>query len=193
VGPQWGARQRVRARSGARTRVSNILCFGNSKLFFSAHLHESLPNHTPLAVHVSYHEQPTEYMQALLRRYADGQKRAMTPYLTEKVSKQDKAWCGAPRTRASAADAADSKLVAYMSTHGPWQWSGMSPLRFQAGGTLQTPWGAGSWGKLSGADNALFADFVGNRHNLRFDLADMSRFTSARCGDAEPVIGKLVR
>ena len=27
--------------------------------------------------------------------------------------------------------------------------------------------------------------------NLRFDLADMGQFTSARCGDGEPVIGKL--
>ena len=69
----------------------------------------------------------------------------------------------------------------------------MTPLHFKPDGTLQTPWGLGSWGRLSGADNALFADFVGNRHNLRFDLADMSRFTSARCGDAEPVIGKLVQ
>ena len=178
-------------RSGARTRVSNILCFGNSKLFFAAHLHESLPSHVPLAVHVSYHERPAVYMHALLERYADGRTGAMTPYLTERVSKQDKAWCAATRRRASAADADSSKLVAYMISHGPWAWSGMKPLHFKPGGELQTPWGSGSWGRLSGAENALFADFVGNHHNIRFDLADMSRFTSARCGDAEPVIGRL--
>lgn len=53
------------------------------------------------------------------------------------------------------------------------------------------PWGPGRWGPLPGTDNALFADFVGSKHNIRFDLADPSQFTSARCGDGEPVLGRL--
>ena len=60
---------------------------------------------------------------------------------------------------------------------------------FKAQGELQTPWGKGRWGPLG--DDALFADFVGSRHNLQFDLRDMGRFTSSRCGDGEPVVGKL--
>ena len=181
-------------RAGARTRVSNILCFGNSKLFFAAHLHRSLPSsHTPLAVHVSYHERPAALMRALLSRYAYGEANAMTPHLTDRVSKQDRAWCQGSRRRATPSDAATSPLVAYVSSHGPWAWSGMSPLQFKPDGTLETPWGKGSWGQLSGTESALFADFVGNRHNLRFDLNSMSRFASARCSDAEPVVGKLLR
>ena len=58
---------------------------------------------------------------------------------------------------------------------------------------LDTPWGAGRWGPLGDGDELLFADFVGSRHNLRFDPEHMGRFTSSRCGDGEPVVGKLVQ
>ena len=53
---------------------------------------------------------------------------------------------------------------------------------------LSTPWGAGRWGPLGGDGDMLFADFVGSRHNLQFDLRGApGRFTSSRCGDGEPV------
>ena len=52
--------------------------------------------------------------------------------------------------------------------------------------------GAGRWGPLGGDGDQLFADFVGSRHNLQFDLRGApGRFTSSRCGDGEPVVGKL--
>ena len=79
-----------------------------------------------------------------------------------------------------------------MIESGPWEWSGVPPFVFQAGGVLSTPWGAGRWGPLGTDGDQLFADFVGSRHNLHFDLrAAPGRFTSSRCGDGEPVVGKL--
>ena len=139
-------------------------------------------------VHVSYHAQPVQLMQALIARYKRGEREAMRPLLTERVSKEDKARCSGPRdfSTSSKADA----LVHFMQTHGPWAWSGMAPLHFKPGGVLQTPWGQGRWGPLD-EENLLFADFVGNKHNLQFELPEMGRFVSRRCGDAEPVIGKL--
>jgi len=180
-------------RSGARTRVSNILCFGSSKLFFSAHLHERFPSHVPIAIHVSHHEHPDAPMRALIARYGGRGEDAsvLTPFLIERVSQQDKAWCAAQRTYRSSAADGSAKLVAYVTSHGPWAWSGMTPFRFQPAGELSTPWGPGRWGPLPGTDNALYADFVGSKHNIRFDLADPSQFTSARCGDGEPVLGRL--
>ena len=67
-------------RAGARARVMNVLCFGNSKLFFAAHLHEAYPSHVPAAVHVSYHEKPAAYMRALLARYRRGERGALQPH-----------------------------------------------------------------------------------------------------------------
>ena len=177
-------------RAGARTRVMNVLCFGNSKLFFAAHLHESYPSHVPAAVHVSYHEKPAVYMRALVARYRRGERGAMQPLLTERISKEERALCAGPRT--FGARAGSARLVAFVQEHGPWEWSGTPPFRFKAGGVLDTPWGAGRWGALGDGDDLLFADFVGSRHNLRFDPQQMGRFTSSRCGDGEPVVGKLV-
>lgn len=127
-------------RSGARTRVSNILCFGSSKLFFSAHLHERFPSHVPIAIHVSHHQHPDAPMRALLARYGGRGKDAsvLTPFLIERVSQQDKAWCAAQRTYRSSSADGSAKLVAYVTSHGPWAWSGMTPFRFQPAGELST-------------------------------------------------------
>ena len=78
-----------------------------------------------------------------------------------------------------------------MQAHGPWSWGGTPPLTFAPGGELRTPWGAGRWGPTE-ADDILYADFVGMKHQLTFD-AGFAKFTSARCGDGEPVLGKLDR
>ena len=187
----------IRARGAARscrvrmadTCLRELSSFNSQAAPFARQVHESHPQHTPIAIHVSYHQQPAAHMRALLARYADGERKALVPLLTERVAPQDRDWCRGSRVRSSAAISA-SRLAQFVGSHGPWSWSGMSPLQFRPSGKLDTPWGEGSWGVLGEA--TLFADFVGNRHNLRFDLPSMARFTSARCGDAEPVIGKLL-
>ena len=50
-------------------------------------------------------------------------------------------------------------------------------LEFAPGGELRTPWGAGRWGPTE-ADDILYADFVGMKHQLTFD-AGFAKFTSA--------------
>ena len=60
-------------------------------------------------------------------------------------------------------------------------------MTFKAGGELSTPWGGGRWGVLRG--ERLFADFVGSRHNLKFERE--GQFLSSRCGDGDPVVGRL--
>ena len=89
--------------------------------------------------------------------------------------------------------AGSEKLVAFVQQHSPWEWSGVSGLVFGANGELSTPWGKGRWGPLGDGGNALFADFVGSMHNLQFNPQELERFTSSRCGDGEPVIGKLAQ
>jgi len=167
----------------------NLLCFGNSKLYFSAHVHENYPRIAPVAVHVSFHEDPAERMQALIARFVKGDDAAMKPLLIERLSKKQRALCTLPR-KFDAAAATTSKPAAYVLSHGPWAWSGTPPLRFKSNGALETPWGGGSWGVLD--DTHLFADFVGSRHNIEFEPGRMGRFTSSRCGDGDPVVGSLV-
>jgi hypothetical protein len=112
----------------------------------------------------------------------------MRPLLIERLSKKQKSLCALPR-RFSSQAAATSPVATYVLTHNPWSWSGTPPLKFKDGGRLETPWGAGSWGVLD--ETHLFADFVGSRHNLEFEPSRMSKFTSARCGDGDPVVGVL--
>ena len=69
------------------------------------------------------------------------------------------------------------------------RWAGTPPMRFGAGGKLETPWGAGRWGPLD--TDTLFVDFAGSQHNVEFSRPVLSRFTSSRCGDGDPVLGKL--
>ena len=118
----------------------------------------------------------------------DPTRQAMRPLLIERLSKKQKSLCALPR-RFSSQAAATSPVATYVLTHNPWSWSGTPPLKFKDGGRLETPWGAGSWGVLD--ETHLFADFVGSRHNLEFEPSRMSKFTSARCGDGDPVVGVL--
>ncbi|KAL1519284.1 hypothetical protein AB1Y20_022813 [Prymnesium parvum] len=172
-------------RSGARTRVMNLLCFGNSKTFFSSHVHEMFPSLVPVAVHVSYHEDVTKRIDALVARYQRGDSSALKPMLIERLSKEQRELCQLPRLFDEAA-ASGSEWARHVQESGTWEWSGTGPMLFEQGGRLSTPWGSGTWGVLRG--NYLFADFVGSRHNLKFDSARKGQFVSSRCGDGDPVL-----
>lgn len=177
-------------RAGARARVMNLLCFGNSKLFFSSHLHESFPRLKPVAVHVSYHDDVEVRLDALVARYQRGDGGALAPLLIERLSKEQRMLCQLPRAF-HADQASGSRWARFVQEHGPWEWSGTGPMKFKAGGELSTPWGAGRWGVLEG--DFLFADFVGSRHNIKFHASREGQFVSSRCGDGDPVVGKLQR
>ena len=62
-------------------------------------------------------------------------------------------------------------------------------MSFKAGGVLQTPWGAGKWGLLG--ERAVFADFVGAKHNVRVLPSGMG--ISTRCNDNNVVLVRSIK
>ena len=60
-------------------------------------------------------------------------------------------------------------------------------MNFADGGVLETPWGKGEWGlhpdDPSGA--SVYADFVGAKHNVRFELST-GMGVSTRCAAKAP-------
>ena len=73
----------------------------------------------------------------------------------------------------------------------PWAWGGVTDLVFHADGSLDTPWGKGTWGGLPGTDEHVFADFVGSKHNLR--VLPRGLGVSTRCGDSNIVLVRSMK
>ena len=66
--------------------------------------------------------------------------------------------------------------------------------RVRQGGVLETPWGKGAWA-LHADDrggHSVSADFVGAKHNVRFDL-ESGMGVSTRCGDNNVVLVRSVK
>ena len=70
---------------------------------------------------------------------------------------------------------------------GPWAWTGVAPLAFLAGGKLHTPWMTGQWGVHPTTPDAIFANFVGEEHTVRF--GDCWSFESVRARDGDRTMG----
>ena len=69
-------------------------------------------------------------------------------------------------------------------------WAGIKGMTFGSGGSLRTPWGGGSWGRLREEPETLFVDFMGQQHTLSEDANRGDAWptlTSNRCGDSEKV------
>jgi hypothetical protein len=83
-----------------------------------------------------------------------------------------------------------------------WSWAGTPGMKFLEAGKLATPWGEGKWALVTASDgnvipNALWADFAGTHHLLKFETpegsdAENSMFVSERCGDGSLVVGRLL-
>ena len=59
---------------------------------------------------------------------------------------------------------------------------------------LETPWGKGEWG-LHPSDaegTAVYADFVGAKHNVRFELSS-GMGVSTRCNDNNVVLVRSIK
>ena len=75
-----------------------------------------------------------------------------------------------------------------MRAGGRAKWSGITGLQFSESGRLETPWGAGSWGRLGdGKEDLLFADFIGQQHMVRLHADGWPKLQSMRCADFENV------
>ena len=68
------------------------------------------------------------------------------------------------------------------------------PQRVEDGGVLDTPWGKGQWAIHAGDSSGLSvaADFVGAKHNVRFDLAT-GMGVSTRCSDSNVVLVRSIK
>eukprot|EP01062_Namystynia_karyoxenos_P043343 TRINITY_DN31761_c0_g1_i1.p1 TRINITY_DN31761_c0_g1~~TRINITY_DN31761_c0_g1_i1.p1 ORF type:complete len:941 (+),score=259.99 TRINITY_DN31761_c0_g1_i1:69-2825(+) len=99
------------------------------------------------------------------------------------VGSQEWPLAGSEAARAVGGDAADQ-----LSGRG-WKWAGSPGFHFASGGTLETPWGQGTWGLVPGRSGAAWAGFVGRVHLLRKDPAggQQQRWVSTRCDDGDRV------
>ena len=65
-------------------------------------------------------------------------------------------------------------------------------MTFKPGGVLETPWGQGRWGLHAGQEeSAIYADFVGSKHNVRMLPSGMG--VSTRCGDNNVVLVRSIK
>ena len=83
-----------------------------------------------------------------------------------------------------------------------WCGAGAPGRKVGGAGKWGTPWGGGKWALVTASDgnvipNALWADFAGTHHLLKFETpegsdAENSMFVSERCGDGSLVVGRLL-
>ena len=81
-----------------------------------------------------------------------------------------------------------------MIAHSPYAWGGVGDMSFEASGVLSTPWGKGAW-EVHAADPqklSVAADFVGAKHNVRFDLTT-GMGVSTRCADSNVVLVRSIK
>jgi hypothetical protein len=196
-------------------RTLNYLCFPNSKtLFLFMRKDKALTSHVPVMIDFSYHPGDLERMKSAYDYYDElsGGK------LSEKSKKAFMQIPVADGAKTSDAMSETSTLCA-MKTSTPteeevsnhalasrlidevWTWGGTKPFVFKTGGELKTPWGAGKWSLVrdgaSTSPNAIWADFVGAHHLLKFETPEGSAdantmFVAERCADGNLVIGRRV-
>ena len=75
-----------------------------------------------------------------------------------------------------------------------WEWSGEGPMRFQPDGTLDSPWGSGSWGTVPSQwrNDSLHVRLGANRTAyLLIFLSEKWAFVAIRCADERVSYGRL--
>ena len=185
--PAWGGHKDV----GVSTRVMNYLCNLNSKTWFRFLREDEqlLHGYTPLSLHINYHPEKPDRMRDVHKFYYEGDQKSIWRW---NGGEGTKLWseCKGINQRASP-DTSDPMIARVLNKK--LDWGGcIGCLTFSDGGTLQTSWGAGRWGKASTPTfkEVVFAQFVNAVHLLRFNEA--GEFVSTRCSDGEEVKGKLI-
>lgn len=99
--------------------------------------------------------------------------------------KAGKACREATRLRGAGSSALAERIVA---AGGKAKWSGIKGLTFSSSGSLDTPWGGGTWGRVpSEPGDTLFMDFIGQQHVARLSPNGWPELISTRCADFENV------
>jgi hypothetical protein len=138
----------------------------------------------PVAVQINYHADAESRMRAVLAAYLDDkfmELRQMPLADSTKASGGDVEEL--PCTRGSEVGG-EGELAEQLIHNSPYAWGGVGDMSFKEGGILETPWGQGKWGLHS--QTAIFADFVGSKHNVRMIEGGMG--VSTRCGDSNVVL-----
>jgi hypothetical protein len=198
---------------GVMRRTLNYLCFANSKtLFLFMRKDQQLleQNHIPEIVDFSYHPGNLDRARdtyAYFDAVKTGSKKAATEQFMRWSSGagigagDDSAKLCAMQTSSPTADDVAKHALATRLRNEEWAWAGTAPFKFENLGELVTPWGKGSWSLVKEAggyvSNALWADFVGAHHLLRFETPEGSDeentvFVSERCSDGNLVIGRRI-
>ena len=182
------------ASVGAILRVMNYMCFVNSKVLFRQL--RMLPNSpSPVAVQMNYHSDAVPRMRATIARYLDSDSEPLKQLPLADASGSSK---GAEPPLSCERVVGDgdssSRLGAHLIAHSPYAWGGVGDMKFEDGGVLDTPWGKGQWAIHAGDSSGLSvaADFVGAKHNVRFDLAT-GMGVSTRCSDSNVVLVRSIK
>ena len=179
---------------GAVLRVMNYLCFANSKVLFR-HLRHAAAATRPVLVHLAYHSDVKERMEAILQKYNAPNDEAPLKALPLADTSSASLDVHSLKCDAASREGGAARLAAEAGRRvvdeSPWAWGGVTGLVFSADGTLDTPWGKGVWGGLPDAPQHVFADFAGSRHNLRMPAQGLA--VSTRCGDSGIVLVRSMK
>jgi len=182
------------ASVGAVLRVMNYLCFVNSKVLFRQ-LRSTPGAAAPVAVQINYHhaDAPAR-MAAAIHSYLDNQPAALKELPLAEVassasSGSEQAEAPLSCERAEGSSGGTGELPSQLVARSPYAWGGVGDMTFLSDGTLRTPWGDGKWGLHS--PSAIYADFVGAKHNVRMLPSGMG--VSTRCSDNNVVLVRSIK
>jgi len=179
---------------GAILRVMNHLCFVNSKVLFRQLRHHH-KGKKPVLVQINYHSDVLRRMDATVSHFLDGNSKAFKelPLADTSHEKADELplTCDEAERKAQSAQAA-AELHAQLQEQSPYAWAGVGDMFFKPNGELITPWARGTWGAHAGDPaRAVYADFVGARHNVKFMPSGLG--VSTRCGDGNVVLVRSIK
>jgi hypothetical protein len=189
---------------GVSSRVMNYYCHMNSKTLFRFMLDDDslMARHRPVSVHINYHPEKLPRMEDVFQKYHglgdDVDLGAGLGRPTKRHAqgglyawhwgvglKAGKSCREAARVRGD--DGASALASKVTRSGGVATWSGMKGLTFGGRGSLTTPWGSGSWGRLRDDPEKLFADFIGQQHVMSLHRDGWPKMVSMRCADFENV------
>ena len=176
---------------GAVLRVMNYLCFANSKVAFRQLRHN--PKITPVVVQLNYHSDFAPRMEALYTHYVErsGSSKLKDLPLADEAGAASAVRCDPASSREGAPRRLDTTAARLLISESPYAWGGVGDMVFNADGSLQTPWGVGQWGAHPDAEDHVFADFVGAKHNVK--LLPSGLGVSTRCADKNTVLLRSIK
>ena len=182
------------ASVGAILRVMNYLCFVNSKVLFRQLRNLPSGGTKPTAIQINYHSDTVVRMRAAMARYFDNDRETLNrlPLADSAGGNGEQRPLGCDRSGGTGDDS--SILGKHLIANSPYAWGGVGDMTFTSGGVLETPWGKGQWAIHSGdsTGNSVSADFVGAKHNVRFDLST-GMGVSTRCADSNVVLVRSIK